>query len=105
MKQGAQIPIQTTVNNTISTQYVDAVLRLEVTPQITAEGTVFLDVTVENTQIDYSIRSTACPTLDTQSAQTKVLIERRRHRGHRWRDGDQAERPPSRRCRCSAASR
>ena len=75
VKQGAQIPIQTTVNNTISTTYVDAVLRLQVTPQITADGTVFLDVTVENTQADFSNEVNGEPTLDTQSAQTKVLIE------------------------------
>ncbi len=29
VKQGAQIPIQTTVNNTVSVQYVDAVLKLQ----------------------------------------------------------------------------
>ena len=75
VKQGAQIPIQTTVNNTISTQYIDAVLRLQVTPQITADGTVFLDVTVENTQADFSNEVNGLPTLNTQSAQTKVLIE------------------------------
>jgi type IV pilus assembly protein PilQ len=75
VKQGAQIPIQTTVNNTISTQYIDAVLRLQVTPQITSEGTVFLDVTVENTQADFSSEVNGLPTLNTQSAQTKVLIE------------------------------
>src|SRR5206468_2554112 len=44
IKQGTRIPIQTTINNTISVQYVDAVLKLEVTPQITAEGTIFMDV-------------------------------------------------------------
>src|SRR6266404_4889134 len=44
VKQGTKIPIQTTVNNTVSVQYIDAVLKLEVTPQITAEGTVFMDV-------------------------------------------------------------
>jgi type IV pilus assembly protein PilQ len=75
VKQGAQIPVQTTVNNTISTQYIDAVLRLEVTPQITSDGTVFLDVTVENTQADFSNQVQGLPTLNTQSAQTKVLIE------------------------------
>jgi type IV pilus assembly protein PilQ len=75
VKQGQQIPIQTTVNNTISIQMMDAVLRLEVTPQITADGTVFLDVTVENTQIDNGIaRINGTPALDTQSTQTKVLI-------------------------------
>jgi type IV pilus assembly protein PilQ len=75
VKQGQQIPIQTTVNNTVSVQMMDAVLRLEVTPQITADGTVFLDVTVENTQIDNGIaRINGTPALDTQSTQTKVLI-------------------------------
>jgi type IV pilus assembly protein PilQ len=74
VKQGQQVPIQTNINNTISVQYVDAVLKLEVTPQITAEGTVFLDITVENTQIDKSISVQGTPGLDTQSTQTKVLI-------------------------------
>jgi type IV pilus assembly protein PilQ len=74
VKQGQQIPIQTNINNTISTQYVDAVLKLEVTPQVTAEGTVFLDITIENTQIDKSISVSGQPGLDTQSTQTKVLV-------------------------------
>ena len=75
VKQGTKIPIQTNINNTISVQYVDAVLKLEVTPQITAEGTVFLDVEVENTQIDQGIPLVqGTPALSTQSTQTKVLI-------------------------------
>jgi type IV pilus secretin PilQ/predicted competence protein len=74
VKQGQQIPIQTNINNTISTQYVDAVLKLEVTPQITAEGTVFLDIAIENTQIDRAVSVQGQPGLDTQSTQTKVLI-------------------------------
>jgi type IV pilus assembly protein PilQ len=75
VKQGTKIPIQTTINNTISVQFVDAVLKLEVTPQITAEGTVFMDVLVENTQIDAGIpRVQGVPALNTQSAETKVLV-------------------------------
>ena len=75
VKQGTKIPIQTIINNTISVQFIDAVLKLEVTPQITAEGTVFMDVTVENTQIDPAIpRINNIPALDTQSAETKILI-------------------------------
>jgi type IV pilus secretin PilQ/predicted competence protein len=76
VKQGVKIPIQTIVNNTISVQYVDAVLELEVTPQITPEGTVFMDVHVENTQIDPSIpRVQGIPALDTESADTHVLVQ------------------------------
>jgi type IV pilus assembly protein PilQ len=56
-------------------QFIDAVLKLEVTPQITAEGTIFMDVLVENTQIDQGIpRIQGVPALDTQSTQTKVLV-------------------------------
>src|ERR1700722_11787707 len=75
IKQGTKIPIQTTINNTISVQFIDAVLKLEVTPQITAEGTVFMDVLVENTSIDPGIpRVQGVPALDTQSAETKVTV-------------------------------
>ena len=75
IKQGQKIPVQTNINNTISIQFIDAVLRLEVTPQITAEGTIFMDVIVENTQIDQGIpRIQGIPALDTQSEETKVTV-------------------------------
>ena len=75
VKQGTKIPVQTTINNTVSVQFIDAVLKLEVTPQITAEGTVFMNVLVENTQIDPGIpRVQGVPALDTQSAETNVMV-------------------------------
>ena len=75
VKQGSKIPVQTVINNTISTQFIDAVLKLEVTPQITAEGTVYMEVVVENTAIDNGVpRVQNIPALSTQSAETKVLV-------------------------------
>jgi len=75
VKQGTKIPVQTTINNTVSVQFIDAVLKLEVTPQVTAEGTVYMDVLVENTSIDPGIpRVQGIPALDTQSAETKVTV-------------------------------
>ena len=75
VKQGTKIPIQTTINNTISIQFIDAVLKLEVTPQITADGNIYMDVLVENTSIDTGIpRVQGIPALDTQSAETKVTV-------------------------------
>jgi len=47
IQSGVQIPVQTTVNNTTTVIYVDATLRLEVTPQVTAEGTILLTVNVQ----------------------------------------------------------
>jgi type IV pilus secretin PilQ/predicted competence protein len=76
VKQGTKVPIQTVINNTISVQFIDAVLKLEVTPQITAEGTIFMEVLVENTAIDEGIpRVQGIPALTTQAAETKVLID------------------------------
>jgi len=75
VKQGVSIPVQTTINNTISVQYIDAVLRLTVTPQITAEGTIFMKVDIENTNIDTSIATTPGQFgFDTQAAKTQVLV-------------------------------
>jgi type IV pilus secretin PilQ/predicted competence protein len=75
VKQGTKIPVQTVINNTVSVQFVDAVLQLDVTPQITADGTIFMDVTVQNDQIDQAIpRVQGIPAIDTQSAQTDVTV-------------------------------
>jgi type IV pilus assembly protein PilQ len=46
IQSGVQIPVQTSVNNTTTVIYVDATLKLTVTPQITNEGTVLLTVSV-----------------------------------------------------------
>jgi len=73
--QGTRIPVQTVVNNTITTQFIDVALKLEVTPQITAEGTVFLDINIENTAIDTGIaRINGIPALRTQQETTQVLV-------------------------------
>jgi type IV pilus assembly protein PilQ len=75
IKQGTKIPVQTIVNNTVSVQFVDAVLELDVVPQITADGTIYMDVDVKNDQIDSSIpRVQGIPAIDTQESNTKVLI-------------------------------
>ena len=75
VKQGTKIPVQTIVNNTVSVQFVDAVLELDVTPQITAEGTIYMDVNVENDQIDQAIpRVEGIPAIDTQETETKVTV-------------------------------
>ena len=77
VKQGVKIPIMTaaSLGAPPTTTYVDAFLRLTVTPQITSEGTIFLNVDVENTLPDYSHEdSNNNPSLITQQATTQVLV-------------------------------
>ena len=71
--QGSQIPIQTTINNTISIQYVSAALTLTVTPQVTQDGNIFLDINVTNSSPGV-VLTTAGPSIDTQNATTQVLV-------------------------------
>jgi type IV pilus assembly protein PilQ len=57
-----------------TTTYIDAFLRLTVTPQITVENTIFLAVDVENTVPDNSVSVQGNPGLATQQATTQVLV-------------------------------
>jgi type IV pilus assembly protein PilQ len=75
IKQGQQIPIQTVANNTVTTQFKDAVLTLKVTPQITDAGTVILTLEVENNSADFGNLVQGIPPINTQSAKTIVLVK------------------------------
>jgi type IV pilus secretin PilQ/predicted competence protein len=76
VKQGVRVPIVTSaqLGGPPTTTYVDAFLRLTVTPQITSEGTIFLNVDVENTIPDFGNTVLGNPTLVTQQATTQVLV-------------------------------
>jgi type IV pilus assembly protein PilQ len=74
IEQGVRIPVVNTTATEINVEFVSASLRLAVTPQITAEGTVIMDVTVENNQPDYLNRVGDVPPITTQRAQTKILV-------------------------------
>jgi len=73
VQQGTQIPIQTTINNTISIQYVNATLQLQVTPQVTEDGNVFLQVQVKNASPGPAL-TFAGPSINTQEASTQVMV-------------------------------
>jgi type IV pilus assembly protein PilQ len=72
--QGAEIPIQTVANNTVTVTYIDAKLVLRVTPQITSAQTVIMDIVVENNSPNFGRVINGNPQIDTQSATTKVLV-------------------------------
>ncbi len=72
--QGTQIPIQTVANNTITVTFKDAALVLRVTPQITAANTVIMKIALENAQADFGRSVNGIPPIDTQRANTSVLV-------------------------------
>ncbi|HXZ33030.1 MAG TPA: type IV pilus secretin PilQ [Terriglobales bacterium] len=76
VRQGVRVPIvtQAQLGGPPTVTYVDAFLRLTVIPQITSEGTIFLNVDVENTTPDFAQSIQGNPTLITQQATTQVLV-------------------------------
>ena len=74
VQQGVKIPVQTTINNTVSVQFFDFSLKLTVTPQITDEGTIIMKVDIENSTPDFSRQVQGVPTVNTQQTKTTVLV-------------------------------
>ena len=74
IEQGEELPYQVaTSSGATSLQFRKANLRLEVTPQITPEGNVILDVDVNKDSVG---RSTAAGfAIDTKHVKTQVLVE------------------------------
>lgn len=70
---GTQIAYQeASASGATSTSFKDAVLSLEVTPNITPEGRVGMDLIVTNDQADFS---TNPPSINTRSIQTNVVVD------------------------------
>lgn len=74
IERGIRIPVQTLSNNTISTIFVTAALRLQIKPQITDNGEVVLHLIAENDAPDFSRQVLGIPTIATQRAETLVRL-------------------------------
>ena len=72
--QGDQIPIQTVSNNTVTVQFEDAALSLRVTPQITAEDTVIMQIEIDNDFADFGRAINGVSPIVTQRAATTVQV-------------------------------
>ena len=76
IQSGFQIPYQTRVNFTTTIQYIDATLRLAVTPQITEAGTVIMDIQVQKNEptTGLAVEGSAGTPLSTRSAKTRLMV-------------------------------
>jgi type IV pilus assembly protein PilQ len=76
IESGLQIPVQTIANNTVTVQYVAATLSLSVTPQVTAEGTVMMDVDIakREPQLAFLVPGATNAPIATKQATTRLLV-------------------------------
>lgn len=74
ISQGTTIPYQTSGDDGPKTEFVNAELKLEVTPVINPDNSVILEVLATNDSPSQTAGATA-PSIDTKKAETKVLIK------------------------------
>ncbi|QEL11928.1 type IV pilus secretin PilQ [Kushneria phosphatilytica] len=76
IKQGQEIPYQENQGDTLtgsSIEFKEAVLSLEVTPQITPDDRIIMDLTVNNDDVS-NTQYSGQPAIDTNQIQTRVLV-------------------------------
>jgi type IV pilus assembly protein PilQ len=76
IQSGFQIPYQTRINFTTTVTYLDATLRLSVTPQITEAGTVIMEIQVQKNEPaeGLAIEGAAGTPLTTRQARTRLMV-------------------------------
>jgi type IV pilus assembly protein PilQ len=75
IEQGVQIPISQVSAAGVNTRYVNATLALRVTPHVTNEGSVLLNVQVQKNEADFvNTGARGDPTILTKQAQSRMLI-------------------------------
>jgi type IV pilus assembly protein PilQ len=76
IKQGVEIPYQEASSSGATTvSFKEAVLKLDVTPQITPDDRVRMDLVVNKDSPDFSRSVLGVPPLDTRKIETTVLVD------------------------------
>ena len=74
IEQGTQIPVVSTTATQINVEFISASLKLEVIPQITREGTIIMDLKVDNSSPDFVNRVGDVPPILTERESTQILV-------------------------------
>ncbi len=76
IKQGQEIPYQSTSGNLgTNIQFKEAVLKLDVTPHITPDDRILMDLVVNKDNANYADAVLGQPPIDTRSVETTVLVD------------------------------
>ncbi len=74
IRQGARVPYETASLRGTQVQFIEATLELEVTPSITADGTIFLELSVSKNRPDFGNTVGDYPSIEIKEAQTYVMV-------------------------------
>ena len=74
IQQGKSIPYKTISTTGTQTQFAEAVLGLEVTPTVTKDGFIKLEILAKKDQADFINQSEGVPTIDKKQATTLLYV-------------------------------
>ena len=74
ISQGARIPYLSTSSGGTQVQFTEAALEMTVTPHITSDDQIFLDLNISNNRPDFSNLVQGQPSIQIKEAQTNVLV-------------------------------
>ncbi len=75
IEQGLRIPyLKLTTEGTVTTDFIDAKLKLTVTPHVTNDGTIKMNVRARKDAPDQTITVQGVPSIDKKEAITEVLV-------------------------------
>ena len=76
IEQGVSIPFQTFENGDAQIEFVDAVLKLDVTPHVTADGSIIMEIEVSRNAPDDSVVTiTGSPAIAKNQVETETLVK------------------------------
>jgi type IV pilus assembly protein PilQ len=77
IEQGTSIPYQSVGDQGTTTEFQDATLSLEVTPEVNPDGTVIMEIKASNSTIGSTVSTGAgsAPSIDTKEAETKLMLK------------------------------
>lgn len=74
ISQGARIPYLSTSSGGTQVQFVEAALEMNVTPHITSDDQIFLNIQITNNRPDFSQLAQGQPAIQIKEAYTNVLV-------------------------------
>jgi type IV pilus assembly protein PilQ len=74
ISQGTRIPYLSSSSGGTNVQFVNAELELKVTPHITSDNKVFLNIVITNNRADFSQTVNGQPAIQTKEAETQLLV-------------------------------
>lgn len=75
IKQGFRIPYLRQTQDGISTEFVDAALRLKVVPHVTPDNRITLELEIEKNAPDFGRQVNGVPSIVTRYAKTRVIVQ------------------------------